>query len=185
MKSISWILLISMIFYCCTATHMIKHDQSAYDELNRKVEGEKAKITLMNDDVIVGENIFMEVDSTSWVEVEKRKTYSLFRKRHEFDEKWSVPTLDIKKIDVGGNSGQGALGGLYYGFLIGASLGAIFGLILIAGTDSDQSIGGGAVLFTSALGGIAGAIVGLPLGLLAGGTDEYVLTDSTHFSESD
>jgi len=172
-----------MIFYCCTSTHVINNDQSAYDELNGKVEGERAEITLMNDNVIVGENIFMEVDSASWVEVEKRagRGYRQDRRWYEV-EKWSVPTSDVKKIDVGGNRVQGVLGGLFYGFLVGVTLGLVGGL-----TESEDSSG----FFdpspeeSAVMVGILGAIVGLPIGLLVGGTDEYVLTDSTHFSESD
>jgi hypothetical protein len=74
------------------------------------------------------------------------------------------------------------LGGLFYGFLVGATLGLVGGL-----TESEEKSG----FFDLepeeevVMVGIVGAIIGLPIGLLVGGTDEYVLTDSTHFSESD
>ena len=144
-----------MIFYCCTSTHMRMHDQSAYDELHGLVEGETAKIVLMNDDVILGENIFMGVDSTSLVVVEQWKTYSYVREWDEIGEICSIPTSDVKKIDIV-SRGQGALGGLYYGFIVGASLGAIFGIIIISGGDD------------------AGGRYDLPA--IGGGTDDYILT---------
>ncbi len=178
MKTISLILLISMIFYCCTSTHVRMHDPSTYVELNRKVEGEKAKITLVNDHVFVGENIFMGVDSTSFIVVEQWNTYSYVREWDEIGEIWSVPALDVKKIDVVSRV-QGAKGGLNYGFLFGASLGTIFGIIMISDiTEGSKYYDYKANIFVGsvALGGIAGAIVGLPFGLLAGGIDEYILT---------
>ena len=67
MKTISIILLFSMIFYCCTSTHMVLRSQSAYYELNYKLKGKKVKTTLMNGEVVAGENITLAIDSTSWV----------------------------------------------------------------------------------------------------------------------
>lgn len=65
-KLISFILIFSMTFYCCTSTHLISHQQSTYDELNEKLNGEKGQIILPNNEVIVGENIKVGTDSTSW-----------------------------------------------------------------------------------------------------------------------
>jgi hypothetical protein len=87
MKTISWVLLISMIFYCCACTHMINHTQSDYDKLNEKLDGEKASITLINDKVIVGENITTGLDSTSWIESAYSGEATITR---------TVPTLAVK-----------------------------------------------------------------------------------------
>jgi hypothetical protein len=185
MKTISTILLIAMInFIACSSTQFIGHDQSACEDLNGKVEGERVNITLTNDNVIIAENTFIGVDSTSWLEIiaEKRGARGYGQQTRWYEgKKWSVPTRDVKKIDIG-NCWQGALGGLFYGFLVGAALGLLGGL-----THSDEKSG----FFDPdpeevvVMVGILGAVVGLPIGLLVGGTDEYVLTDSTHFTESD
>jgi phosphopantetheine adenylyltransferase len=78
---------------------MINYDQSVYDELNGKVEGEKVEITLLNGDVIVGENIIIGVDSTSWVEEREIRDFRTYKTRIEFVKR-SVSTWNIKQIDV-------------------------------------------------------------------------------------
>ena len=175
MKSISSILIISMlIFIGCsaTSTYFIKHDQSDYNELNEKLKGEKGKMVLMNGDIIVGEDINIGIDSTSWIE------------RGPLTK--SVATLEINYFTFI-NRGNGASAGAGYGFWAGAAAGLVLGI-----TQRDQpgfkgagEIGAVVLIFTVPLGGVAGAIIGLPIGFIVGGTDKYMLTDSLHYEESD
>jgi hypothetical protein len=145
--------------------------------LNNEVKGKQAKITLINDKDITGENIILGLDSTSWDEfVEKsKKEYDLVTTWRELVGKMTVATQEIKKIEMVSRS-QGAKGGISYGFLVGAGIGFVNGLYW----QSEGFPGGGQweigqTLLWSALLGVAGAIVGLPVGLIAGGTDEYIL----------
>jgi len=38
MKIISYMLLMAMIYYSCTSVHMIRHNQSDYDEMNEDLD---------------------------------------------------------------------------------------------------------------------------------------------------
>ena len=166
MKTISLILLISMIFYCCTSTHMIHRDQSNFDELSKELEGKEFSLTLINGEVHIGNDITVDKHTASWI---------------EYSNKYIAPTLEVKKITVM-SSFLGMKRGMVYGFLIGASSGAIFGIMVISEmkASSEYYENREALLGTFvALGGIAGAIIGLPLGLLSPGEIEYIFTDST------
>jgi hypothetical protein len=155
---------------------------SAYDELNENVREERVDITLLNDKVVVADSLYIKSDSASWTEVQKRRQrgYRQDKRWHEV-KKWTVSTSKIKKIEVGGNRMQGTLGGIFYGFLAGASFGLIGGL---TETGDESGFFNPEPEESAAMVGVLGAIIGLPIGFLVGGTDEYVLQDLDDNSEN-
>jgi len=181
MKVYSLILISSVtVFICCTSTHMI--NPSAYDELNENVRKERVEITLLSDKVVVADSVNIKPDSASWMEVQKRRQRGYRQdKRWQKVKKWIVSTSEINKIEVGGNRMQGALGGIFYGFLAGASFGLIGGL---TETGDESGFFNPEPEESAAMVGVLGAIIGLPIGFLVGGTDEYVLQDLDDNSEN-
>ena len=165
MKVISYLLLFSMVYYIsCSSTHMIKHDQSNYNELNNELEGKEFSLTLINGRFYAGKDITVEKHFASWV-VDTTKYFA--------------PTSEVKKITVMSSS-LGMTRGMGYGFLFGASIGTIFGIIVISDMSEDTGYSkAGIVGGAAALGGIACAIIGLPIGLASPGEMEYIFTDST------
>jgi hypothetical protein len=141
---------------------MIHRDQSNFDELSKELEGKEFSLTLINGEVHIGNDIKVDKHTVSWV---------------EYSNKYFAPTLEVKKITVM-SSFLGMKRGMVYGFLYGASFGAILGLIMVSDVpdyyDKPAIVGGAAVLV-----GIAGTIIGIPLGLLSPGEIEYIFTDST------
>ena len=161
MKTISWIILISMFnFVSCTSSYMIKHKKD-YDELNRKLEGKKVLLTLKNNEVITAENAIIGIDSSSWYKFEGDKQYRL-----EANDRNLITTSEIRKITIK-NRINSAFGGLFAGLILGFGgscmfyrLGVDFGL-----SYKDAIIGFG--------------FMGALLGALAGHNVDYVITAQT------
>ncbi len=160
-KSISLILLISMIFYCCTSTHMIKYDQFAYDDLNENLKGKEVSIILTNQDIKKGQNIEVMLDTTYWIEV-----HTVLKSRVPWIEdstliNWSVSTSEIRGFNIN-NDLKAVINGAGAGFVIGAGL----TYLLVKGENKYA---------TSVLGGLVGMLLGLFIGPEIGYTEEYII----------
>ena len=169
MKTISLILLISMIhFISCSSTYKISHTKSAYDKLNKELEGERAEITLMNDTVIVGENITIGIDSSSWIESTKQNTVI------KTQIIWSLPTSEIKEIAYT-NNGMGAAKGAIYGVLCAGGSWAIAESVPFS-RIKDNSVG---KAFVTCI--IMYSIIGAGIG----NKDNYILQGTVAAKEDD
>ena len=92
MKTISWLLLISMInFISCSSTYLV-NNYKAYDELNRNLAGKRAWIKFKNDDSIITKDVNVGVDSTYWNELKLVRNRGVIKKTERI-----VPTSEIKK----------------------------------------------------------------------------------------
>ena len=120
MKIMSWILLFSMFFYCCTSTHTVIRSQTAYDQLNKQLDGKKSKITLLNDSIVVAENINIGVRTSSWQEVQFKGRYTQDKKTNPINR--IIPTANIKNI-ITKQHGRGALEGFGIGALVFLGMG--------------------------------------------------------------
>lgn len=142
-----------------SCTH-IRH-YSTFDEINTITKDKNAKITLKNEQDLIGNGIYIAPDSTFWLDPNT-------------GNKKSIITSEVSSI-VLKNRGRGALEGLGLGLLGGAAIGALIGL----------SIGAepGDVLFTTKdialIGGIFGGGIGGLLGLLrgsvVGSNDKFII----------
>ena len=173
MKTIYWILIISMVFCLgCSSIRFVGYDEPSCAELNKQLVGEKARITLKNGEVIKGENISVTPDSTFWVESELKR-------------KQTVSTSDVMEISIKNHS-QSARAGLFFGLLGGCATGALIhqsrgseGVPIAIGFTAEQK----AVIgkFILGLGGLLGWKIGRSIEII----DKYVLsepTDSTSVS---
>jgi len=97
-KTISWILLVSFIIYSCSPTYTIRHNQSDYLELNEELEGKQTTITLVNNVVILGENVSVRLDSTSWLEL---ASYNDETKTTRTVPTWVIRHIEIKSFLYG------------------------------------------------------------------------------------
>jgi hypothetical protein len=168
MKTISSILLFSMIFYCCSSTHMIMHEQSAYDELNDELRAEKGQITLMDNAVIIGENIVVGIDSTSWISnrISEDSIIGIPTQQAEH----CISTSEIRSIVFKDNS-QGAWEAFGFG-----SIGGIFALIIAAsgGYVGKGPASGPEIIGAITITALAGGIIGTPIGGLIGHEEKSV-----------
>lgn len=69
MKSISYILIFSILFFCaCSSNYMIKKGDLSLNELNKELEGKKASLKLTDGQEFEAENIVITKDSTFYIE---------------------------------------------------------------------------------------------------------------------
>jgi hypothetical protein len=173
MKTISWVLLISMIhFIGCssTKTYWIHHERSDYDRLNWKFKGKEGKMVLKNGDVIIQEDINIGLDSTSWIEMRDSLYFGAPGRSPII--KGTIATSEIEKFTFMNHS-NGNSAGFGYGFLTGAVIGTVFFVNLI---EEEKPIEEGyeavAILYgivVIAGFGLFGGILGLPIGYAIGG----------------
>jgi hypothetical protein len=173
MKTISWILLFSLIFYCCTPTYTIRHNPSDYLKLNQALDEKKASITLINDTVIVGENVYVGLDSTSWLERASTGESTTAR---------TVPTWAVKHVEFRSPLEGAAIYVILGALIIGASL-----IFYYNAKEENSGSEAWAAYLIAYLGGICGAIflIGGIGGSLVGDLERYTLTaseDSTDIS---
>jgi hypothetical protein len=149
MKTISWMLLFSLVFYCCYDSYTILHEQADYLELNETLDEGKALITLINDTVIVGKNVSVELDSTSWVEPAYTGESTTTR---------TVPTWAVRQVEI-----RSSWKGFVFGWAIGYIIVAVSAFIIIYDPESNEKGQGfGAILVANLYGLIGGLPSGIP-----------------------
>ena len=117
MKIFSWIVSIAMFFHSCSSTYFIKHDQSAYEEVNQKAKGNKIRVTMMDNQIIDTDNITVGADSLRWVnKVDSRKPIAGGHVYFSEEKEKSVATADIATIDI-----KNTRTGLGIGLLVGCA----------------------------------------------------------------
>lgn len=153
------------ILFGCTSTRLINESsRTAYfEEINKTGHGRKGQIVKLDRQRFDGNNIHVELDSTSWTD-----TYTGLTK--------TVPTKDIREIvfiKIWRGAGQG--------FLIGAAsgFGFVIGYLTIVGGDPCE--GCNVYEFGVLVGGIwgaAGGVLGFLVGAVAESKDRYILSTS-------
>ena len=106
MKTTAMFVSSIIFFISCSSTHVVKNEDSSYNELNEKLKGEKCTIELVNGEEIYGNNVEVKSDSTI---IEERK----------------ISTKTIKEITIN-NHGMGVLKGMGYGVLSTLILSGLF-----------------------------------------------------------
>jgi hypothetical protein len=150
-KFITIPLLISILFSSCTFTYK-KPDSDKIDEFFARVNayGEKyeAKISLIDNSSLQVQNLYMQLDSTSFA---SSKTGRLT----------SIVTSDIRFIEFR-DPGVGAIGGLTTGLIVGL-LAAIVSILLFMNDDNGGHPNTGplvALIYGPIIGGTVGLIYG-------------------------
>jgi len=184
MKTISSVLLFSLIFYCCTSTHTLLRNQSDYSQLNIKARENDAKITMMDDNVINVRNITIRIDSTYLIDLDS--TY--WSDSEYWSEKYvkrSLPTAEVKAISIKTTQPKWVLAGC-------AVVGTFVGHAVSPKGKLRPGWRPGYADYTGLkwAGTIIGAIIGLGIGafIVPKPTDNYILStsaDSTSTSNED
>ncbi len=183
MKSTFLILFIFLnIFMGCSATntHLIKHDQTIYDMLSMKLMEQEGKMVFINGEIISGDNFNIGLDSTSWIEKQISNSKQVVTDGSSKKVPAGEPltkTIATSEIDYFSliNRNKGAQAGVGTGSWVGAAAGSLWGLTLV-GTGRSGNMSPAILIFTIPFGGLVGAMIGLPIGLIVGGTDKYILT---------
>jgi hypothetical protein len=145
-----------MILYSCSSTYTISHTQSDYVELNETLDEEKASITLITDTVIVGENVNVRLDSTSWFEQAFNGDWTNIR---------TVPTRAVSHVEIR-NSGQGFLNWwAISAWIIAVPAGIIWYNSWKESTDYDKDYEGLASVVAIFVGLGVGGMAGIPFGI--------------------
>ena len=151
----------------CLSTHHISHDKSGYDQMNTRLKGERAIITLYNDEEYVGYETAIGTDSTTGVEIRRSGGREIER------NPWRISTSDIKMIEIKDQLRGGSIG-FGVGFALGAVTGALLGAAAAGLNDEEPEfshyIAGAGIV------GLAGGVVFGITGLIIGYKDKYVFT---------
>jgi hypothetical protein len=150
---------------------MIRREQAAYDELNKKLKYKSCDITLNNNKVYKGRDINIGIDTSSWVESYARGTYVTAKERR-------LATSKVKYISLPDYS-FGMIPGLFAGILVGAGVG-----YMISSNKSRSSSAGSfnidlsPVLFPVS-GALIGGMIGIGIGSLYDRVDSFILLAPT------
>jgi hypothetical protein len=171
MRTICWLLIITIFLSAaCSSTRFIEPTEPSYGEVNKKLEGKKATITLMDNQERKGRNAHVTPDSTSWLDMGSglRQT---------------IPTPEVKQIVVI-NRRKNTLNGLLWGSIAGASLGLLY-VVIVSASDDDEKRTLSEGLFTrqNMKGFTLAAMIttfgltGLLIGAVGGSSETYVLNE--------
>ncbi len=141
-------------------------------ELNAITAGRKCMVTFTGLRTSSAYDLEIRPDSTFWRGVDS-------------EVRIAVPTTHIAWISVSSRS-SGAMQGLGYGVLTGATAGALLGLVISQGEPRDGILhldaGDSALLGAMVFGG-AGSVVGLFLGASTGSEELYILHGDEEIAE--
>jgi len=154
------IFVISVFFYIsCSSTYYVKNEDSFYKEMNEKLKGEIATVTLVNKQELVGKDIEVKFDSTSF-------------------DKINIHTKDIKEITIK-NHDWGIINGAGLGVLVGAAMG---GMIYAATTTKKTGFVPSSGLTVISL-PVLGLFSGVLIGGIVGDTESFIFP--SHKMESE
>ena len=124
-----------ILFISCSSTYYVKNEDSSYNEMNKKLKGDKVILKLINGEEISGDNVYVKSDSTSVADI-------------------NFPTARIKEITIN-NHGTGALKGMGYGILSTAIISGVSYLL-----QQDEPYSEVVFIILPPLGLVLGALIG-------------------------
>jgi hypothetical protein len=171
---ISLILVGNILLSSCTWKEVIPNDDNNFGDLNDKLQNGTVTIGLISGNTIIGKDIQLSYDSTSWSDLDSGKYHT-------------VQTSTIRDICIMNRSRSGKTG-LVVGLIGGATIGVIMasseeyewldvvekGFRTAIGQEGESKI----MRYSSGIiiGGLAGSLLGYTIGIIVGGTDKYVIT---------
>lgn len=169
MKTSLCIFILAIIYFsACSSTYRLKEGDLSINEFNEELREKTVTIYLTNGQKHDAHNVSVNDQLIYWIDKQSGATQA-------------IPTNQVDHI-LDKHHGQGALDGLGSGFLGGFAFGAIIG---IAATDPDHKTSGFVDLtprnyaegaFGYGIGfAIPTALIGLPIGALAGHKDIYII----------
>jgi hypothetical protein len=177
MKNIISLILVGIILLNgCTWKQVIPINDTNFDDLNDKLKAETVTIGLVSGNNIIGRDIQLSSDSTSWSELNSGKYHT-------------VQTSTIRDICAMNRSRSGKIG-LVVGLIGGGVIGVIIasseeyewldvvekGFRIAIGQEGESKI----MRYSSGIiiGGLAGGLLGYTIGTIVGSRDKYVITQN-------
>ena len=164
MKMLCFI-IVTLSVLTTSCTHIRQY--STFDEINTRTKGKNAKITLINEQDLIGRGIYITPDSTFWID--PNTSY-----------KKSIITQAVSSIVIN-NRGRGTLEGLGLGLLGGIATGVSIGLLSGYEPGDIFTAEMKALLLGIGLGGIGG-LLGLPIGTAVGSKDKFIIDYKEKFN---
>jgi len=160
MKTTLALIILCFLATACSSSYVVSSsgEDTSVDEFNELAEGEEAEIILLDKSVITATEVYLSADSLHWINSESKL-------------KSSVAKSEISKI-LFTDMWRGGLEGAGFGLLFGGGAGLLFGAATFSQTNTtnDPVVWyGGWTLF----GGACGTLIGFPIGLIIGHTNEY------------
>ena len=159
MKSMCWLLIFALFLYAgCSATRMVTYSPESYEEINKRLKGRKATVTLVQGNKYHVSNMTIRTDSTSWLGLDNFLPFS-------------VPTIELEKLEID----RSRIGyGIALAAVLAGGLGGIWAASKIM-TDKDRTVV--APFVAIGIGGLClglGILLSLPVIFFTMGKDEYV-----------
>lgn len=145
------ILILALTIPACTSSSVIQHN--SLSEINRKLSGQSAVISMTSGETYNGKGIELSDTSSTFI-------------NQMNDSLTVIRTKDIESIYF-----KHRAGGAIEGLLLGASIGAAGGLIGSMNIGSGSDAKGGRVI-SGVIGGVIGGLAGLAAGISKG--HEYI-----------
>ena len=165
MKNLSMFMLSYFLLTACSSTHFIKNDETSYQELNRKLEGRNATLSLNSGEEISGSIVFVDAELISVDGI-------------------NVPTANINKI-TDTNHLIGSVSGAIGGAIVGAGMGFVYDYARNISTpikydiwesSVDVSVSTESDAKSAVIGCILGICTGAIIGGLNGPTETFIFS---------
>jgi hypothetical protein len=176
MKAIfSFLTILTFLLSGCTSVQLIEHNEASYGEINNKLQGKKAQITLTNGENIKAENIEIKDHSISYDNLDLQ------------DDKQTVPVSEVNEITIKNRSKSA-----WTGFAIAAAIGALTGVALatVGAHVAEEDPDSGDQIFWGLVFGVGtGLVFGIPIGAAIGSNEKYIISmpadsSATHLNRS-
>jgi len=168
MKKASLILsfLSPFLITACSSSYVVSSsgEDTSVDEFNELAEGEEADIILLNSTVITASEVYLSADSLHWFNTETKS-------------KAGAAKSEIGKVIFTDDMWRRGLRGATYG----CGAGIIFWVAVNDSLENSQFVD---YMEGIAAFGVVGALIGFPIGMIVGHTDEYGFENDQHQEDS-
>ena len=159
MKTMLAAILLCFLVTACRSSYVVSTsgDDTSVDEFNELAEGEEAEIILLDSTEITAIEVYLSADSLYWFNPETKL-------------KSGVAKFEISKV---------MFTDMWRGSLRGAGAGCLAGMLFwVAVNDSIQNSKISSYMEGLAAFGVVGALIGFPIGMIIGHTNEYEFENS-------
>lgn len=149
----------------CSSSYEINSTSPTYDtsvqEFNKLAKGKEAEIILTDNVAITATDIYLSADTLYWFNTETQL-------------KTGVVKSEVRKITFTNNLHGGLVGAG-----IGGTAGLLLGVVTVEAAEANQTVG------WCAAWSFIGALIGFPIGMIVGYTDEYEFQNNQQQKNSD
>jgi hypothetical protein len=195
MKTMLAAILLCFFVTGCGTSYIVSSssEDTSIDEFNYFAQGQEAEIILIDDTIITATDLYLSADSLYWIDTETKLKTSVVKSEvreaipasdlyltadslHWFNPETTLKTgvvkSEVRKVIFSKNFFSRGLQGAGFGL----KSGALAGLLLAGLINESETAEWGDLLSFIILpvtGAVCGALIGFPIGLIAGHTYEY------------